>query len=422
MLTKSNQLIVEQAAKKGGATLEHQPNKSTKSAMVFYARSTDRPTTRKHIGNHLKSKKIAVVVKKTSLSSEDITEFTIGGQMVRIVYKPMSGGMTETTLNSTITELVPCLMWLNKITEKNVDKLYEKILKLDNSKQKCYVNQSDAKSGVEFIEQFPQSSKYKEKMTNAIAIKDFLDDTNKKKSIKNVYWTYRAKPAGIPPNSPADIVIFFNDGSKLGVSLKAGGETTKEPLLNTYVNKVFYSFEPAGNEIIKLRKKLYDLTYSKIPGLDRHYDEAAWRTKTFEVLDKFEREDIKNYEKFYDKNLNHIREQLGKMFIKDVKKFIKYCRSEILKQSDVPIIIIKAFGKDYKEVKDGNRLGVLLSQVTKVTFETSPSSKQNFDLCLYNKSKKIGTMNMAVRSNKVGVQHKLGQFFNLAVKYNGLKE
>ena len=29
---------------------------------------------------------------------------------------------------------------------------------------------------------------------------------------------------------------------------------------------------------------------------------------------------------------------------------------------------------------------------------------------------------MAVRSNKVGVQHKLGQFFNLAVKYNGLND
>jgi len=27
---------------------------------------------------------------------------------------------------------------------------------------------------------------------------------------------------------------------------------------------------------------------------------------------------------------------------------------------------------------------------------------------------------MSVRSNQVGVRHKLGQFFNLAVKYNGL--
>ena len=66
-----------------------------------------------NVQNFLKSKRIDITEKKTSLSSENITEFVIGTYTVRIVYKPMSGGMTETTLNSTITELVPCLAWLN---------------------------------------------------------------------------------------------------------------------------------------------------------------------------------------------------------------------------------------------------------------------------------------------------------------------
>ena len=52
----------------------------------------------------------------------------------------------------------------------------------------------------------------------------------------------------------------------------------------------------------------------------------------------------------------------------------------------------------------------------------SISSKQNFDIRIKQYSKVLGSMNMAVRSNKVGVEHKLGQFFNLAVKYNGLNE
>ena len=52
----------------------------------------------------------------------------------------------------------------------------------------------------------------------------------------------------------------------------------------------------------------------------------------------------------------------------------------------------------------------------------SVSSKQNFDIRIKQYSKVLAVMNMAVRSNKVGVQHKLGQFFNLAVKYNGLNE
>ena len=31
-------------------------------------------------------------------------------------------------------------------------------------------------------------------------------------------------------------------------------------------------------------------------------------------------------------------------------------------------------------------------------------------------------MEMSIRSNQVGKKHKLGQFFNLAVKYNGLNQ
>ena len=102
-LTKQQFSIVEQAAKKAGAMLSFEEKKSTKSADVFYARAADRATARKHVGNHFKAQKLPVTVKKTSLSSEDITETQIAGKVVRVVYKPMSGGMTETTLNSTIT-------------------------------------------------------------------------------------------------------------------------------------------------------------------------------------------------------------------------------------------------------------------------------------------------------------------------------
>jgi len=422
LLTKTQYQLVEQAAKKAGAILSFEEKKSTKTVDVFFARAADRATARKHVGNHFKSKKLPVIVKKTSLSSEDITETTIGTTIVRVVYKPMSGGMTETTLNSTITELVPCLAFLNNIKERDPQRLYERVLKLNNATQKCYVNQSDAKAGKDFLEQMPESSKYKEKMQNAIAITRYLEKLHAKKTISNVYWTYRAKPTGVPANSPADIAVFFSDGTILGVSLKAGGESTKEPLLNTYVNKVYYHFEPTGTQIKRLREDLYKTSYSKIPGLDKHYDEAAWRSKTYKVLDKFERDEPEKYEKFYDANLAVIRNKLGYTMTKDVKTFINYCRSQILKQSDVPVTIVKAYGNDHKEVKDSNRLGVLLSEVTKVEAKASQTSKQNFDIHLYNKNKKIGTMSMAVRSNKVGVEHKLGQFFNLAVKYNGLNE
>lgn len=423
MLQQKDKLLIEQAAKKAGGQIEFQQKKSTKTAMVYYVRVSNRVDARRNLQNFIKSKKIKFEEKKTSLSSENITEFLIGDYTIRIVYKPRSGGMTETTLNSTITELVPCLAFLNKITERNPEKLYEKVLALPQ-KQTCYVNAADQKAGVDFLEDMPKSSKFREKMTNAVAITKFLEDTHKNKKIDKVFWTYRAKPVGVPANSPADIAIFFVDKSILGVSLKAGGETTKEPLLNTYVNKVYYHFEPSGTQIQRLRSDLYRNTYSKISGIKSDkYDEGNDNRKvTFAALEKLENQDLPRYEQLYDANLAIIRNKLVYTMTKDFEMFKKYCRSEILKQSDVPVTIIKAVNDTYKEVKDSNRLSVLLEQATSVEGMVSVSSKQNFDIRIKQYSKVLAVMNMAVRSNKVGVQHKLGQFFNLAVKYNGLNE
>ena len=422
LLTKTQYKLVEQAAAKAGAKISYEKKKSTLSADVFFARAASRPTARKHFGNHFKTLKLPVTEKKTSLSSEDITETTIDGTTVRIVYKPMSGGMTETTLNSTITELIPCLAFLNGITETNIDKLYEKIIGLSSKLQPPYVTQNDLKAGLDFIEQMPESSLYSVKMTNAMAIRKYLKDTNNNKKIDTVYWTYRAKPVGVPANSPADIVIFFNDGSLLGVSLKAGGESTKEPLLNTYVKPIYEFFDRGNTKSIKLRKKLLKEVYNEIDITASNYDEGAERNKTLDVLEQFERDNLKKYEELYDKGLYCIREELSDLMIQDYHKFSDWCRAQILKQSDVPVTIIKAVNDTYREVKDGNRLNAYLSKGTSVKVEISTTSKQNFSFCLYQGSKKIATMNMAVRSNKVGVQHKLGQFFNLAVKYNGLND
>ena len=68
----------------------------------------------------------------------------------------------------------------------------------------------------------------------------------------------------------------------------------------------------------------------------------------------------------YDINLAIIRNKLVYTMTKDFEMFKKYCRSEILKQSDVPVTIIKAVNDTYKEVKDSNRLSVLLEQATSV--------------------------------------------------------
>ena len=422
MNPKQKKFLTELAAR-GSALLEENPKKSTKTATVFYLRSNDRDGTRRIIQAQLKAKRVPYKQVKTSLSSEDITEFQfVGGTLVRLVYKPKSGGMTETTLNSTITELVPCLMFLNNINETNIDKAYQKILKLPKG-QVCYVNTQDEKAGRDFIEKMPDSSLFKEKMTNALGILKYLKDVKKTQRVKKVYWTYRAKPAGVPANSPADMVIEFTPKKLLGVSLKAGSSSSKEPLLNTYVNVVINMFEAQANTSVrKLKDILYKETYSKIPGVPKQDYDTAQRGQTLAVLEQYEKNYPKKYEEYYDANLAIIRNYLGYIMTKSLPKFIKFCRQNILKQSDVPVVIIKAIGNTYQEVKDASQLNVLLARATNVVAKTSTTSKQNFHIHLYEGRQEIGVMNMAVRSNKVGVQHKLGQFFNLAVKYNGLEK
>lgn len=421
-------MIVEQIAKtlKLDGTLDKKKSNSKRN--VFIIRDGDRAGTRSKIGKKLKSYKIKYSEPTTNYSSEKVTLIkNDDGKDTYVVYKPKSGGMTETTLNSTITELVPCIMFLKKIKGKNVDKVYTSILSHANDKKlACYVSSDDFKAGKDFIEDMPKSSKFSEKMSNALAIHDYLQDTHKHKNIQTVYWTYRGKPKGVDPNSPADIVIEFKDKKMLGVSLKAGGESTKEPLLNTYVNKVGDLLDNEANKK-KLRRKLFDDVYSSIDGITNrdNYDKGTIAYGTKKILADFEDNEVDLYNEKYDEALEICRNYVMKVFSQDTSKFIDYARANILKEvkDGIPIVIIKAFGKSYKEVKDGNRLGKYLAQLKTITAEASSTSKQNFFLHLKDaKKKRIATMNMSIRSNKVGESHKLGQFFNLAVKYNGLND
>tara|TARA_B100001939_G_scaffold66281_1_gene55149 strand:+ start:2125 stop:3405 length:1281 start_codon:yes stop_codon:yes gene_type:complete len=400
------------------------PENTKKMIKLICRTKADRGATRRSVQKYIrKTFKFKVKEHKTSESSEKVTSFNSKDHKYRVIYKPMSGGMTETTLNSSITELFPCIAFENKIKTKNVDHFYGAVYVLANVNHKCYTSIKNFEAGQQFIEDADSSSKFVEKIKNAIAITQFIYDTDKKKKVKQTYWTYRPpKPKGVPDNSPADIVLEFDDGDMLGVSLKAGGEKTAEPLLNTYVNPIYDFFYTGTGKKKTLRKKLWKNSYSKIEGINEKYDEKANLKVTKQQLEYFEDNYLDEYEAMYDSNLNIIRDDLMKTLTSDVDKFKDYCYKQIMKKSDLPTIIIKAVAKTYKEVEDSSQLATLLTMTESVKAKKSTTSKQNFNICLYDKSNRLlGEMKMSVRSNKVGVDHKLGQFFNLAVKYNGLE-
>ena len=412
-----------------GFTHEINSKKSSSKRTIITVKSGDRDNDRDEILRRLKQIGVVASLGSTS-SSVDPIDGMYDGENYRIEVKPLSGGMQETTLNSSITELFPCIAFETNYTPVGAEEFMTYLMKTNLSKMKC-INPKDIKAAEETINKAESSSKFQEKMKNAIGITKYLKDANVTKPIRNVYWGYRAKPKGVPSNHPGDMFIEYNDGKFLGVSLKAGGKKTKEPQLNTYVRPVFEFFK-GKRDLDTLRSTAYSQVYSKIKGMPalanfdggekgRHKD----RRITEKVLKDFDRTNSKEYESGYDTMLEIMRKGIINLFNKNKDNSLTYIKSQILRDApEVPTIVIKAVGSDYEEVTDRDELGVFLPQVKFVKAYPSTRSKQNWTIELSSNDEKV-KMGMSIRSNKPGHagKRKLGQFpTGLAVKYNGIEK
>lgn len=400
-------------------------SKSTAKKFVIFIRAADKTTAQNEIEKDLVKQGFSYARERinTLSGSTDCTvidwNLDIKDGKVILVFKPASGGMAETTLNSTITELAPALAFTNKFKPKNVDHFYEFLKEIDHDTASVYVVDRDREAGRNFIDQFPLSSKYKEKMTNAIGILGYLHEEHKKKPISNIYWGYRAKPQGVDSSHKGDLFVIYEDKKILGVSLKAGGEKTAEPKLNTYVNKIMEIIS-TSTEITALRKKLFDVVYKQVGCTDaRNYDEGK-RQETYKLLENLERTNLKRYEQLYDTGLDIIRTTLCDTLSKDVKKTMHWIKEAILGESgDVPLIVVKAFNDNYQILTDDDDISVFLPKVVKIKAYPSKTSKQDFFMELIGKNETL-KLKFAVRTSKTGVQHKLGQFYNLRVLFSGV--
>ena len=141
------------------------------------------------------------------------------GENYRIEVKPLSGGMQETTLNSSITELFPCIAFETNYTPVGAEEFMTYLMKTNLSKMKCISFDKDIWMQLQKKLLIKQNHHLSfKKMKNAIGITKYLKDANVTKPIRNVYWGYRAKPKGVPSNHPGDMFIEYNDGKFLGVS------------------------------------------------------------------------------------------------------------------------------------------------------------------------------------------------------------
>jgi len=389
-----------------------------KTVLVVRSQKNDREKVKRDLEKKLDDASISYELSTTG-GSVGSTVVKLGSQLIQITYKPTSGGMSETTLNATITELAPALAFMAKTKFSNIDDLYNFISSADGNKLGVYVNTRDAAAGKQFIEQMPTSSKYAEKMENALAILDYLNDLNKQTPVSQVFWGYRAKPAGIAASHKGDLFVKFKNGNMLGVSLKAGGEKTAEPQLNTFVNKFFDDYG-YSREKTTLQSEVYKAVHSTI-GLPKDWDSRTNKKSSIQTINDYKRKNAREYEAKYDQMLEVIRSGLIKAVNQSKNKTIDYIQKQVLKKdASVPLVVVKAFGKKYKMVTDEDDLETFLPTIKSVRAYSSTSSKQNWFIELSSGREKL-TMNMSVRSNKSPPENKIAQGFNLAIKFNGIK-
>jgi len=399
---------------------------ATSTSVKYIVKSHDRHSTRDLLENRLKVRQVGKVSRESlSDSSMEVTRCAIrvGGKVEThtFVYKPIRGGMSQTTLNASITELFPCIAFLTGIrsnTIRNSRDFYERIIAKNNSKLSCYVNPRDAAAGKDFIEK-AETGKFEEKVRNAINVLRWIEAVNKKHPISNVVWGYRAKPPGVMSNHPGDIFIQFKNGKMLGVSLKAGGEKTDEPKLNTYIRPIFEYYGKL-NEYANLKDKLWP-QYLQIPGITEEHKKFWGKNNLAKMTYEYERTNKSGYDELYDKNLSIIKQELMNLLNSDFNKTKSWLLEKVAQQQqDVPLVVVKTTQRTARRDKSSDILVEALASVTSIMAQpASGTSKQAWNIVLRDGS--VLEMDFTTRTNKVGAGHKLGQFENLAVKFNKVK-
>ena len=118
---------------------------------IFAETSGLRVDARNSLTAALKKQKIATE-EKLSRKSTELATF-IKNQDIIVVYKNKSGGMQESTLNASITELFPIIAFDKKISEKLTEqKFYTEIQKSYDPKSKVFLGTNDNKQGKKFID------------------------------------------------------------------------------------------------------------------------------------------------------------------------------------------------------------------------------------------------------------------------------
>jgi hypothetical protein len=361
----------------------------------------------------------------------------------------LSGGQ-QTTVNSTITELFPALCFNNGLKPRSPEALEQMIRSIDlktPKSRKTFVTESNLKAGKEFINLIDKirPNMREEKIQNAYAILQYLYDMHKERPIDKVVWGYREKPQDIPGNHAGDVFVFFKDKAKkpksIGVSLKAGSESSAEPKLNSYVKTTLTKsmwLKSAPRAVPQLKKELWDKVYSKIPSLpksvtaDNYFESVGVKESTKAnpiLIDKmislFE-SDPERFDELYVEMNKICREKLCEVINNDISATKEWINQEFRlekKGEEIPLVLVKAVGTTFYTA--GDPLADMLPFIKSVKAYLNKNSVQEWFIDVSDGKETI-TLLMTIRSDSEfrssKTKGKLGAFVQLKLLYRGIKK
>ena len=408
--------------------------KNTKNKNIYIQCEDDRLETQDHLESLLdnlpgvKAERIS----GTSKSSLDFTRIKRGSIEVDLVYKGGSkGGMNVTTLNASITELFPAVAFElglpKSISKDNFwQKIYSEGVKLKTGG--VYKNNTAMKAGKEVILTAKEKSDmFEKKLENGYDLFKYIMSNYDRKKIDKIVWGYRnnTKPDGVKPNHKGDIFLVYHDGNMIGLSIKATSGGPAPPQFNSYVRAIYNA--KAFNklkEFDNLKTTSYDDYYkNRIVGIPPFSDYG--KPKMTAVVGSFEKREKTEYNKIYDEQLAWLKGKVIDLINKNPEEAKEWILKEVVAEQDnVPLVVLHAKSGGVETLNDEEEVKVCVKVAKKgkggITASPAPkSAKQDFFIALTcdNETTKL---KFSMRTNKSGIYHKLGQYINLAVKFNGI--
>jgi len=359
--------------------------------------------------------------------------------------KYLSGG-EQTTINATITELFPAMAFNTGETPKTPEEMEKFVKNIDlntGDVKESFVNRGNISAAEEYISSINRIKPNikNTKLQNSLGILKWIREFNKIREIEKVVWGYREKPMGVPNNHSGDIFLMFKDTKIkpdiIGVSLKAGTKSSKEPKLNSYVGTTLRKpmwVKAYPNAMEELRTELWEKVYSKVPNLPKSVTKKNYLTLSSsrqipnkilqdKVLSMFKYDNLM-FEALYVRMNTICRDKLCSMINGNINATKQWIEDEFrLEKKDVkvPMVLVKAID-DRAESQSTDPLRDFLPSVTSAKAYLKFGSVQEWFIDL-KAGKKTMTLTMTIRSDseyrEAKQKGKLGAFMMLKLLYRG---